>query len=277
MDASLSSNRRRDAVFFGGAGEIARISTCLRRRNYCSSRWTADPQFAQAHSALAQAWDALGFESKAADEAKKALDAASESFQRGEDTRERATLRGETRLDESDSGVCAALDGISRRARIRPAARYTQIRAGKIEGRSDHDQSTAGQGSRARRSRTGGSSGSAAHGDLDDYKDELASATSAARGAKARRADLLARASGFRNAIVQLRLGEAGCGDAALRGGRKNQSSFGRPVGGGARIERHCDGVLLRGKRCGRRAAAIGGVEYRADHRRRVRRGGRAE
>ena len=35
----------------------------------------ADPKFAQARSALAEAWDALGFETKATEEAKKALDA----------------------------------------------------------------------------------------------------------------------------------------------------------------------------------------------------------
>lgn len=76
MDASLSSNP--DAMRdFSEAREKLRAFDMLAATKLLEKAVDADPQFAQAHSALAEAWDALGFESKAAEEAKKALDASS--------------------------------------------------------------------------------------------------------------------------------------------------------------------------------------------------------
>ena len=75
MDASLSSNA--DAMRdFSQAREKLRKFDVLAATKLLEKSVEADPQFAQAHSALAESWDALGFESKAAEEANKALDSA---------------------------------------------------------------------------------------------------------------------------------------------------------------------------------------------------------
>jgi serine/threonine protein kinase/tetratricopeptide (TPR) repeat protein/TolB-like protein len=75
MDASLSANA--DAMrFYSDAREKLRQFDVLSATKLLEKATEADPQFAQAHSALAEAWDALGFDSKAAEEAKKAVDAA---------------------------------------------------------------------------------------------------------------------------------------------------------------------------------------------------------
>ncbi len=76
LDNSLSSNSEALRNFaeardkrrnFDVSGDIKALQKAL----------AADPNFAQAHSALAEAWSDLGYETKAAEEAKKALDLSS--------------------------------------------------------------------------------------------------------------------------------------------------------------------------------------------------------
>lgn len=76
MDSSLSSNA--DAMrYFSDAREKLRAFDVLAATKVLQKSIEADPKFAQAHSVLADAWDKLGFETKAADEAKKAMEASS--------------------------------------------------------------------------------------------------------------------------------------------------------------------------------------------------------
>jgi serine/threonine protein kinase/tetratricopeptide (TPR) repeat protein len=75
LNASLSANT--DAVTaFSEAQQQLRTFNLGSAIRLLEKSVEADPQFAQAHAALAEAWDSLGFESKAADEAKKALDSS---------------------------------------------------------------------------------------------------------------------------------------------------------------------------------------------------------
>ncbi len=76
MDSSLSSNE--DAMkYFSDAREKLRTFDVLAATKLLEKSIDADPKFAQAHSALAESWDALGFETKATEEAKLAMDSAS--------------------------------------------------------------------------------------------------------------------------------------------------------------------------------------------------------
>jgi len=73
VDASLSANS--DALkYFSEAREKLRNFEVLGATKLLQKSVDADPPFAQAHSALAEAWSDLGYDSRAQDEAKKALD-----------------------------------------------------------------------------------------------------------------------------------------------------------------------------------------------------------
>jgi tetratricopeptide (TPR) repeat protein/TolB-like protein len=75
MDSSLSANS--DALkYFSEAREKLRDFDVLGAAKLLEKSVEADPTFAQAHSALAEAWSDLGYDSKAQEEAKKALDLA---------------------------------------------------------------------------------------------------------------------------------------------------------------------------------------------------------
>ena len=73
MDTSLSA--KGDALkYYSEARERLRNFDILGATKSLEKSVDADPDFAQAHSALAQAWSDLGYDSKAQEEAKKALD-----------------------------------------------------------------------------------------------------------------------------------------------------------------------------------------------------------
>jgi eukaryotic-like serine/threonine-protein kinase len=73
---SLSTNA--DALrYFSEAREKRRVFDVSGAIKSLEKALLADPNFAQAHSALAEGWADLGYESKAAEEAKKALDLSS--------------------------------------------------------------------------------------------------------------------------------------------------------------------------------------------------------
>lgn len=73
LDSSFSSNA--DALrYFSEAREKRRAFDASGEIKSLQKATIADPKFARAHSALAEAWADLGYESKAAEEARKAFD-----------------------------------------------------------------------------------------------------------------------------------------------------------------------------------------------------------
>jgi tetratricopeptide (TPR) repeat protein len=73
IDSSLSANAQA-LRYFSEAREKQRDFDILAATRLLEKAVAMDASFAQAHSALAEAWSDLGFESKAHEEAKKALD-----------------------------------------------------------------------------------------------------------------------------------------------------------------------------------------------------------
>jgi serine/threonine protein kinase/tetratricopeptide (TPR) repeat protein len=73
IDSSFSTNAEA-LEFFSEAREKQRLFDLLGATKLLEKAVAADPNFVQAHGALAEAWSDLGFETKAADEAKKAMD-----------------------------------------------------------------------------------------------------------------------------------------------------------------------------------------------------------
>ncbi len=73
IDASLSTNAEA-LEFFSKAREKLRSFDLLGAARLLEKAVTADQNFVQARGALAEAWSGLGFEAKAAEEAKKAMD-----------------------------------------------------------------------------------------------------------------------------------------------------------------------------------------------------------
>jgi tetratricopeptide (TPR) repeat protein/tRNA A-37 threonylcarbamoyl transferase component Bud32 len=207
MDASLSSNA--DAMkYYSEAREKLREFDVLAATRLLQQSVAADPQFSQAHSALAQSWDALGFESKAADEAQKALDAAA-------NLSTEAKSRASAQLYAAKRDWSKAIQEYSQLwAEYRDEPEYglmlaqTQMRAGK----SKDALTTIGQlrsvplaaGVHAQADLVE----ARAHGDLSDYKAELASATSAADGAKAMGAQMLLARARILQCYSHLTLGE---------------------------------------------------------------------
>lgn len=190
MDASLSSNA--DAMrYYAEAREKLRQFDVLAATKLLQQSVGADPQFAQAHSALAQAWDALGFESKAAEEAQKALDAA-------KGLSAEAKSRANAQLYSATRDWPKAIQEYSQLwAQYRDEPEYglalanTQNRAGK----SKDALTTIGQlrtqamppGVKAQVDLVEAS----AHDALGDFRQELAVATNAAQSAQSMGANLL--------------------------------------------------------------------------------------
>ena len=207
MDASLSSNA--DAMkYYSEAREKLREFDVLAATKLLQQSVAADPQFAQAHSTLAQAWDALGFESKAADEAQKALDAAA-------NLSTEAKSRASAQLYAAKRDWTKAIQEYSQLwAEYRDEPEYglllahTQVRAGKSKDALTTINQLRSQllapGVRAQADLVE----ARAHGDLSDYKAELASATSAADGAKAIGAQILLARARILQCYVHLTLGE---------------------------------------------------------------------
>jgi eukaryotic-like serine/threonine-protein kinase len=71
--AGVSSNPEAARLYAEGLAKL-RLFDALAARDVLERAVAADPGYARAHSALAAAWSALGYDAKAADEAKKAFD-----------------------------------------------------------------------------------------------------------------------------------------------------------------------------------------------------------
>jgi tetratricopeptide (TPR) repeat protein/tRNA A-37 threonylcarbamoyl transferase component Bud32/TolB-like protein len=208
MDASLSSNA--DAMRdFSEAREKLRAFDVLDATKLLEKSVEADPQFAQAHSALAESWDALGFESKAAEEAKKALDAAK-------------SLSSEARARANGQYYAAMRDwpkAIQQYAQLwaeyRDEPEYglllanTQIRAGKAADALTTIVQVRSQPLPAGVRAQADLAESHAHGDLADYKQQLKLATSAAETAQALGANLLLARARILQCFAQVNLGDA--------------------------------------------------------------------
>ncbi|HEY2820304.1 MAG TPA: protein kinase [Candidatus Acidoferrum sp.] len=190
LDASLSSNA--DAVTaFSEAQEKLRTFDLPGATRLLQQAIDHDPQFAKAHSALSGAWDALGFEAKATEEAKKAVDVSGKLSSEARDlisARFSATSRDWPKAiqqyaqlwtqyrDEPEYGLLLA---------------NTQIRAGK-----PRDALTTIAQARSQNPPPGiqaqiDLAEAQAHDTLGDYPAELKSATSAAERAQSLRANLL--------------------------------------------------------------------------------------
>lgn len=208
MDASLSSNA--DAMRdFSEAREKLRKFDVLTATKLLEKSVEADPQFAQAHSALAESWDVLGFESKAAEEAKKALDSAA-----GLSTEARARASGQYYAAMRD-WTKAIQQYAQLWAEYRDEPEYglllanTQIRAGKAADALTTIAQMRSQplppGIRAQVDLAE----ARAHGDLADYKQELTVATSAADTAQTLGANLLLARARILQCFAEVNLGNA--------------------------------------------------------------------
>ena len=208
LDSSLSSNP--DAMqYFSEAREKLRTFDVLAATKLLEKSIEADPKFAQAHSALAQAWDSLGFEGKATEEAKKALDSAGDLSTEAHNvvtaryyaaTRDwakaipqYASLWTEYR-DEPEYGLQLA---------------ETQIRAGK-----PRDALTTLAQVRSQSPPTGiraqlDLSEARAQEAIGDYREELTSATSAADTAQTLGSNLLLARARILQCFAQVNLGDA--------------------------------------------------------------------
>ncbi len=208
MDASLSTNA--DAMRnFSQAHEKWRTFDVLAATKLLEQSIEADPQFAQAHSALAESWDALGFEAKAAEEAKKALAAAG-----GLSTEARVRITAQYYAANRE-WTKAIQQYAQLWSEYRDEPEYglllanTQIRAGKAKDALTTIAQVRGQqlpvGIRAQADLAE----ARAHGDLADYNQELTVATSAANAAQSLGANLLLARARILQCFAQLNLGDA--------------------------------------------------------------------
>jgi len=208
MDASLSSNA--DAMRdFSQAREKLRAFDVLAATKLLEKSIEADPQFAQAHGALAESWDLLGFESKAAEEAKKALDSAT-----GLSTEARARASGQYYAATRD-WTKAIQQYAQLWAEYRDEPEYglllanTQIRAGKAADALTTIAQVRSQPLPAGTRAQADLAEARAHGDLADYKQELTVATSAADIAQTLGANLLLARARILQCFSQVNLGDA--------------------------------------------------------------------
>ncbi len=206
MDASLSSNGEamRD---FSEARERLRAFDVLAATKLLEKAVDADPKFAQAHSALAESWDALGFESKAAEEAKKALDASS-----GLSSEARTRASGQYYAATRD-WTKAIQDYAQLWTEYRDEPEYglllanTQIRAGKAADALTTITQVRGQRLPAGIRAQADLAEARAHGDLADYQRELTVATSAADIAQTLGANLLLARARILQCFAEVNLG----------------------------------------------------------------------
>ena len=82
VGGALPSNPNAVRLYSEGLAEL-RVFDALAARDHLQKAVAADPNFALSHSALSTAWAALGYDEKAREEAKKAMDLSS-SLPRGE-------------------------------------------------------------------------------------------------------------------------------------------------------------------------------------------------
>lgn len=208
LDSSLSSNA--DAMrYFSDAREKLRTFDVLAATKLLEKSIEADPKFAQAHSALAQAWDSLGFEGKATDEAKKALDSAS-----GLSTEARNVVTARYYVATRNWSK-AIPQYASLWTEYRDEPEYglqladTQIRAGKPKDALTTLAQVRSQSPAAGIRAQMDLSEARAHESLGDYKEELASATSAADTAQTLGSNLLLARARILQCFAQVNMGDA--------------------------------------------------------------------
>ena len=80
--ASLPSNGEAARFYSEGLAQL-QVLNALAARDLLLKAVKADPKHAPTHAALAEAWSALGYDSRAAAEASRALELSAESFTRG--------------------------------------------------------------------------------------------------------------------------------------------------------------------------------------------------
>ncbi len=256
MDASLSSNP--DAMrYYSEAREKLRQFDVLAATKLLEQAVTADPKFAQAHSALAQAWDALGFESKAADEAKKAVDTAhglSAEAKSRASAQYYAVTRDWPKAIQQYSGLWAE---------YRDEPEYgllladTQARAGKPKDALTTISQVRSQSCLQDCKRRRTSEKPSAHDFVGRLQQELASADSAAQAAQSMGANLLLARSRILQCFAHLSLGEVEKGKPLCEEAKKINVAAGDQLGGSARIERRRNRLLQRRGFRGSRAVCI--------------------
>jgi tetratricopeptide (TPR) repeat protein len=218
LNSSLSTNAEA-VTAFSEARQKLRTFDLLGATKLLEKSVEADPKFAQAHSALAEAWDALGFETKATEEAKKALDAdagLSTEARNVVSARYFATTRDWQHAvqqyaqlwtqyrDEPDYGLLLA---------------NTQIRSGKAKDALTTVAQVRSQSPPAGMRAQLDLAEARAHETLGDYKEELTAATSAAETAQSLGANLLLARARILQCFAQVNLGDAAkatplCNDA---------------------------------------------------------------
>jgi len=230
MDGSLSANP--DAMRdFSEGREKLRTFDVLSATKLLEKAVEADPGFARAHSALAESWDELGFETKAAEEAKKALDAKS-------------GLSTEARSQVTAQYYAAARDwtkAIQQYAQLwtqyRDEPEYglllanTQIRAGKPKDALTTIEQIRSQslppGVRAQTDLAEAS----AHQGLSEYQQELSAATTAAQTAQNLGTNLLLARARILQCFAQISLGDAAKAQPLCEDAKKINVSAGDELG----------------------------------------------
>jgi eukaryotic-like serine/threonine-protein kinase len=218
LNSSLSTNSEA-VTAFSEARQKLRTFDLLGATKLLEKSVEADPKFAQAHSALAEAWDALGFETKATEEAKKALDAdagLSTEARNVVSARYFATTRDWQHAvqqyaqlwtqyrDEPDYGLLLA---------------NTQIRSGKAKDALTTVTQVRSQSPPAGMRAQLDLAEARAHETLGDYKEELTAATAAAGTAQSLGANLLLARARILQCFAQVNLGNVAkatplCNDA---------------------------------------------------------------
>jgi serine/threonine protein kinase/tetratricopeptide (TPR) repeat protein len=207
LDSSLSSNP--DAVTaFSEAQEKLRAFDLPSATRLLQRSIDSDPNFAKAHSALSEAWDALGFETKATEEAKKAVEVSGKLSRETRDlisarysaisrdwpkaTQQYAQLWTQYR-DEPEYGLLLA---------------NTQIRGGKPREALTTIAQVRSQNPPAGIQAQLDLAEAQAHDTLGDYPSELKSATTAAETAQSLRSNLLLARARIAQCIAHVSMAE---------------------------------------------------------------------
>ncbi|HEY0701680.1 MAG TPA: protein kinase [Candidatus Acidoferrales bacterium] len=209
MDASLSTNP--DAMrYFSEARDKLRNFDVLAATKSLQKSLDADPKFAQARSLLAEAWSTLGYDSKARDEAKKAMDLSSDL---PTEDRDLIAARFYTASHDWDK----AIEQYSQLwSQYRDDPRYglllagTQISAGKATAALTTLNELRAQNPSVGLQAQADLLETAAQTSLADYKQALAAATSSAEKASSIGANLLLARARIQQCAAYLNLGQPG-------------------------------------------------------------------
>jgi len=207
VDASLSANP--DAVAaFSEAQVKLRTFDLPAATKLLQQSIDSDPNFARAHSALSGAWDALGFETKATEEAKKAVETSGKLSREARDliaARFSATSRDWPKAiqqyaqlwtqyrDEPEYGLLLA---------------NTQVRAGKPRDALTTIGQVRSQNPPAGIQAQTDLAEAQAHETLGDYASQLKAATSAAETAQSLKANLLLARARIAQCIAHVSMSE---------------------------------------------------------------------